>query len=134
MGFQGGMAMNVRVALGTVLLAFAGVANAQMNALPQARHILVYGQAQARAIEVRIFHSGEELVLRVRDDGPGIDERFATHLFDAFQRGENSRSRAQGGSGLGLAVVRAIALAHGGAVTCRRMENGGTLFELSWHV
>jgi two-component system sensor histidine kinase AdeS len=71
--------------------------------------------------------------LRVRDDGPGIDERFATHLFDAFQRGENSRSRAQGGSGLGLAVVRAIALAHGGAVTCRRMENGGTLFELSWH-
>ena len=53
MGFQGGMAMNVRVALGTVLLAFAGVANAQMNALPQARHILVYGQAQARAIPDR---------------------------------------------------------------------------------
>ncbi|OIN47012.1 two-component sensor histidine kinase [Pseudomonas azotoformans] len=72
--------------------------------------------------------------LRVRDDGPGIDEDLATHLFDAFQRGENSRSRAQGGSGLGLAVVRAIALAHGGAVTCRKMENGGTLFELSWNL
>lgn len=72
--------------------------------------------------------------LRVRDDGPGIDEDFATHLFEAFQRGENSRSRAQGGSGLGLAVVRAIAIAHGGAVTCRKMENGGTLFELSWNL
>lgn len=72
--------------------------------------------------------------LRVRDDGPGIDKDLATHLFDAFQRGENSRSRAQGGSGLGLAVVRAIALAHGGAVTCRKMENGGTLFELSWNL
>ncbi|NVZ18950.1 ATP-binding protein [Pseudomonas costantinii] len=71
--------------------------------------------------------------LRVIDDGPGIDDGLATHIFDAFQRGENSRSRAQGGSGLGLAVVRAIALAHGGAVTCRKMENGGTLFELSWH-
>ncbi|KRP58627.1 ATP-binding protein [Pseudomonas trivialis] len=72
--------------------------------------------------------------LRVRDDGPGIDAEFAVHLFEAFQRGENSRSRAQGGSGLGLAVVRAIALAHGGAVSCRRMENGGTLFEFSWPV
>ncbi|WP_412071378.1 ATP-binding protein [Pseudomonas sp. FEN] len=70
--------------------------------------------------------------LRVKDEGPGIDEAFAKHIFEAFQRGENSRSRAQGGSGLGLAVVRAIALAHGGAVTCRHVENGGTLFELSW--
>jgi two-component system sensor histidine kinase AdeS len=71
--------------------------------------------------------------LRVRDDGPGIDEHLIMRIFDAFQRGENSRSRAQCGSGLGLAVVRAIALAHGGTVTCRNVENGGTLFELSWN-
>ncbi|QXI26612.1 ATP-binding protein [Pseudomonas vanderleydeniana] len=72
--------------------------------------------------------------LRVEDSGPGIDEAFATHIFEAFQRGDTSRSRAQGGSGLGLAVVRAIAVAHGGAVTCRNTENAGTLFELSWPV
>lgn len=70
--------------------------------------------------------------LSVADEGPGIDETFVTHIFEPFQRGESSRSRAQGGSGLGLAVVRAIALAHGGTVTCRNIESGGTLFELSW--
>ncbi|MBC3301946.1 HAMP domain-containing protein [Pseudomonas sp. SWRI18] len=70
--------------------------------------------------------------LRVADEGPGVDEPFATLIFDAFQRGDSSRSRAQGGSGLGLAVVRSIALAHGGAVACRTLVNGGTLFELSW--
>lgn len=70
--------------------------------------------------------------LRVTDEGPGVDAAFATHIFDAFQRGESSRSRAQGGSGLGLAVVRAIALAHSGAVTCRTAINSGTVFELSW--
>lgn len=70
--------------------------------------------------------------LRVTDEGPGVDDAFATHIFDAFQRGESSRSRAQGGSGLGLAVVRAIAIAHGGTVSCRTSINGGTVFELSW--
>ena len=45
--------MKLRATLATMLLAFAGFANAQMNALPQARHILVYGQAQARAIPDR---------------------------------------------------------------------------------
>lgn len=53
MGFQGGSAMKMRAALVTMLLAFAGIANAQMNALPQARHILVYGDAHARAIPDR---------------------------------------------------------------------------------
>ncbi|WP_460150369.1 ATP-binding protein [Pseudomonas sp. S3_A03] len=70
--------------------------------------------------------------LRVADEGPGVDAAFAEHIFEAFQRGERSRSRAQGGSGLGLTVVRAIAIAHGGAVTCRTALNSGTLFELSW--
>ena len=45
--------MKIRIGLATLLMLFAGVADAQMNALPQARHILVYGQAQARAIPDR---------------------------------------------------------------------------------
>lgn len=83
-------------------------------------------------VSVQLSSNEHSNVLRVSDEGPGVDAAFATHIFDAFQRGESSRSRAQGGSGLGLAVVRAIALAHGGAVTCRTLINGGTLFEISW--
>ena len=83
-------------------------------------------------VTVCLCHRDGRNVLSVADEGPGIDNAFAAHIFDPFQRGESSRSRAQGGSGLGLAVVRAIALAHDGSVTCRSLENGGTLFELSW--
>lgn len=53
MDFQGGNAMTMRMAVAVVLMLLGGTADAQMNALPQARHILVYGQAQARAIPDR---------------------------------------------------------------------------------
>ncbi|MCF5665376.1 ATP-binding protein [Pseudomonas marginalis] len=83
-------------------------------------------------VTVRLSSQDGLNTLSVADEGPGIEEAFATHIFEPFQRGESSRSRAQGGSGLGLAVVRAIALSHQGSVTCRNLNNGGTLFELSW--
>ena len=70
--------------------------------------------------------------LWVEDEGPGIAPELAQHVFEAFQRGEQSRSRESGGSGLGLAVVGAIAKAHGGHAVCRPSPLGGTLFELRW--
>ena len=83
-------------------------------------------------VTVRLSRHDGVNCLSVADEGPGVDEAFATHIFDPFQRGEVSRSRAQGGSGLGLAVVRAIALAHNGNATCRQLDKGGSCFELSW--
>ncbi len=53
-------------------------------------------------------------------------------IFEAFRRGDPSRSRKSGGSGLGLAVVKAIAEAHGGSAVCQPGGRGGTLFLLSW--
>lgn len=67
--------------------------------------------------------------LCVEDDGPGISPEFAPHVFTAFRR---SADASHGGSGLGLAVVAAIAQAHGGAATCRSIAGGGTLFDLCW--
>jgi len=72
--------------------------------------------------------------LWVEDGGPGIAPALAQHVFEPFQRGEQSRSRESGGSGLGLAVVGAIARAHGGHALCRPGALGGTLFEVSWPV
>lgn len=69
--------------------------------------------------------------LRVEDEGPGIADDLGSQIFEAFQRGDDSRSRCSGGSGLGLAVVRAIAQAHGGDVHYRRGRTGGALFELN---
>lgn len=67
--------------------------------------------------------------LRVEDDGPGISDEFAPHVFTAFRRAEEASSS---GSGLGLAVVAAIARAHGGQAICRATTLGGTIFELRW--
>ncbi|GAA3105464.1 HAMP domain-containing sensor histidine kinase [Pseudonocardia yunnanensis] len=54
--------------------------------------------------------------LEVVDDGPGIAPELLPHVFERFARGSTSRSRANGSSGLGLAIVDAVVAAHGGSV------------------
>lgn len=69
--------------------------------------------------------------VQVEDSGPGVAADLAPRIFEAFQRGEGSRAKRTG-SGLGLAVVQAIAQAHGGQAQCLAGARGGTRFELSW--
>lgn len=83
-------------------------------------------------LEVRLDRSGDKHRLSVTDAGPGIDAAFAARAFNAFQRGDAARLQGGSGSGLGLAVVRAIALGHGGDVSCHRSVSGGTTFALVW--
>ena len=73
----------------------------------------------------RVFHEGQEAVIEIDDDGPGIPVDEAERVFEPFYRGEPSRSRETGGAGLGLAVVRSIARAHGGDVELRARSGGG---------
>ena len=69
-------------------------------------------------------------ILRVLDRGSGFAAADLPRVFDRFWRAEPSRSRAVGGSGLGLSVVRAIATAHGGACEASNREGGGACLEL----
>lgn len=68
-------------------------------------------------------------VIAVTDDGPGIDPELLPRLFERFTRGEASRSRAAGSTGLGLSIVHAIVSEHGGTVTATS-EPGATRFEV----
>jgi two-component system, OmpR family, sensor kinase len=66
----------------------------------------------------------------VLDDGPGIPASERDRIFERFHRPEPDRSRASGGAGLGLAIVRAIVEAHGGTVSAARAQTGGARVEL----
>lgn len=70
--------------------------------------------------------------LSVEDSGPGIAPADAQMIFDAFQRGPQAPGMPQKGSGLGLAVVRAIIGTHRGTVACTPSDMGGACFALRW--
>jgi two-component system, OmpR family, sensor kinase len=77
----------------------------------------------AGRVELAAERAGAAVELHVRDDGPGFPPDFISSAFERFTRGDPARGR--GGAGLGLAIVAAIARAHGGAVGARNLEPGG---------
>jgi two-component system, OmpR family, sensor kinase len=67
-------------------------------------------------VRVSAYRDGSESVLRVDDSGPGLPPDEAAQVFDRFWRADKARTRARGGSGLGMSIVRSIVEAHGGTV------------------
>lgn len=81
-------------------------------------------------VEVSCSESGGFALIIVDDDGPGIPESERERVFDRFVRLDASRTRDDGGAGLGLAIVAGIAAAHAGSVTVLRSPLGGARFEI----
>jgi two-component system OmpR family sensor kinase len=67
-------------------------------------------------IRVSAYREGGDSVLRVDDSGPGLPPDEAAQVFERFWRADKARTRARGGSGLGMSIVRSIVEAHGGTV------------------
>jgi signal transduction histidine kinase len=72
-----------------------------------------------------VVEDGTELIIRVRDRGPGIPPAELERVFEPFYRLESSRNRDSGGTGLGLSIARDIAQAHGGSLTLSNLPAGG---------
>jgi two-component system, OmpR family, sensor kinase len=66
------------------------------------------------AVHVAVSATPRTAIVTVTDDGPGIPPELLPDIFERFVRGDSSRSRAAGSSGLGLAIVQAVTAAHGG--------------------
>jgi two-component system, OmpR family, sensor kinase len=75
------------------------------------------------SVEVSLKGNADELEVVVRDDGPGVPQGFLPKAFDRFSRPDESRTASRGGSGLGLALVRAIVESAGGTA---QLANGST--------
>jgi signal transduction histidine kinase len=81
------------------------------------------------AVDVRARREGEDVIIEVSDEGPGIPEEMRDQIFDRFVRGNGDRGTTPGsGSGLGLAIVRAVAESLGGSVSLDSGDAGGARF------
>lgn len=96
------------------------LANLVSNAL---RHTTAAGH-----VTVRLAPAGRGALVEVADDGEGIGAADLPYVFEAFYRADPARSRHTGGSGLGLAVVHRLVVAHGGLVKVTSQLGAGTTF------
>ena len=80
-------------------------------------------------IDIVIDRENNDLIFRVQDNGPGIPEDQVQHIGEPFYRGDPSRARHTGGTGLGLYLASLVAKAHRGALALINTERPGACFE-----
>jgi two-component system phosphate regulon sensor histidine kinase PhoR len=81
-------------------------------------------------VDIEARAADDRVVISVRDNGIGIDEKHMPRLFERFYRVDKARSRDLGGTGLGLAIVKHVAQAHGGSVGVDSRPGAGSTFFL----
>lgn len=91
---------------------------------------LKHGQRSGLVVDFLAERSGDEIRVRVRDNGPGIPFADQEHIFERFYRVHKDRSRDTGGTGLGLSIVKHIVQAHGGSVSVESAPAAGSTFSV----
>ncbi len=79
-------------------------------------------------VVVRFTDVERNILIEIEDNGPGIEEKHISRLFERFYRVDKSRARNEGGTGLGLSIVKHIIEAHGHTVQVRSKEGEGSNF------
>jgi two-component system, OmpR family, sensor kinase len=86
---------------------------------------------ESAGVTVRVGTDGDNAVLEVCDEGPGMTAEDAQRIFERFYRTDSSRARASGGTGLGLSIVDSLVYAHGGTVSVTTAPGHGCRFKVS---
>lgn len=82
-------------------------------------------------IQIRTGENSDAVVIAIKDSGIGISSEDLPYIFERFYRADKSRSRATGGSGIGLAIVKFLAEAHGGSVAVESKPGEGSEFTVT---
>jgi len=93
------------------------------------RNALVHTPATT-PIEIGVTTQNGTARLSVADHGSGLGPDVLERIFEPFYRADPSRSRDSGGAGLGLSIVNAVVVAHGGRVEVKQTNGGGATFEV----
>ncbi len=83
---------------------------------------------QGGKVRIEACETVDEISVSVSDTGIGISESDLPYIFERFYRTDRSRSRATGGSGIGLTIAKSIIEAHGGRMTVQSKVNQGSTF------
>ncbi len=94
------------------------------------RNALVHTPS-ASPVEIAVSTQNGTAQLSVVDHGPGLRPEDRERIFEPFYRADPSRSRDSGGAGLGLSIVNAVVVAHGGRVQVKETSGGGATFEVA---
>lgn len=97
------------------------------------RNVVENAVAYGHCARVSAYHQRDEVAIVVDDDGPGIPGGDMEKVFKPFVRLENSRNKATGGVGLGLAIARSIIQSHGGDIVLKNRPEGGLRVTISLH-
>ncbi len=92
------------------------------------------GDAQDKRVVICLKRVAGSIILRIRDFGPGIPQEYHKHVFESFYRGEHELTRKTKGTGIGLALVRKLALAMGVSVMVENCVDGGFAVDLQFQV
>lgn len=87
-----------------------------------------YGADKDAQVEITVLAQGEKVLIKVKDNGIGIEEKHLKHLFERFYRVDKSRARKAGGTGLGLAIVQKIITMHNGEISVSSSKGEGSEF------
>ena len=83
------------------------------------------------AVKCKLYRENNNAVIEVSDTGIGISEKDLPNIFERFYRTDESRARITGGSGVGLAIVKASVEAHGGKITVTSRKDEGSCFKIT---
>jgi len=107
---------------GGALRAYSGRPQALKRCL---RNLIENAVNYGKAATIVVEDSATRLQIRIRDEGPGLPEAELEKVFEPFYRTERSRSRATGGTGLGLTIARSVVETHGGRIALSNRPEGG---------